>query len=542
MSEHAHRIGDRLSFNGDLCTIRYVGQVDGTKGEWLGVEWDDSTRGKHSGTHDGRSYFQCIIDVAGSFIRPNKKADPERTFVDALLERYAPLNDPSSNNDDVEEIQASWISGKPIVTVGFAKMSQRFAQLDKLRVITLTHSQISTAGPLERLTQVCPAGFAVEELDLSWNVISDLSEVGRICAAFPGLKTLRLNSNRFHVTGEVKVPQGAFSKLDLLTLNVTYLTWDEIVRITKHFPALRELQLGYNAIQTILAARDELPVQHGLRSLQVLNLEGNGVERIEDLAWLSTLPNLQSLILSRNKITTLTSSTAKIILTTFNLLTALDLSRNQIPTWPDIDALNALPSLSSLRIAHNPLYTPTRDRENVARMELIARLPNVREVNGTEVRGQERVQAELWYLARAEREAGEWTRLAELRAKYGASMPISNAAVKDTGTKVRSASGALASRVGSTKLVFYPSPPPFNSSPTKTLEKRLVPDMTVGALRSLCGRLFRIPLTKTIVGWRNCSIEQEGEAEVEVMDDDLRRVEYYSDMGGEGEVLVWARD
>ncbi|GAO48995.1 RNI-like protein [Saitoella complicata NRRL Y-17804] len=540
MSEH--RIGDRLSFNGDLSTVRYVGQVDGTKGEWLGVEWDDPTRGKHGGAHDGRSYFQCIIDGAGSFIRPNKKADSERTFVDALLERYAPLNDPSSNDNDVEEIRASWISGKPIVTVGFAKMSQRFAQLDKLRVITLTHSQISTTGPLERLAEVCPGGFAVEELDLSWNVLSDLCEVGRICAAFPGLKTLRLNSNRFHITGEVKVPQGAFLKLELLTLNVTYLTWDEVVRITMHFPALRELQLGYNAIQTITATGDKLPEQHGLQSLQVLNLEGNGVERIEDIAWLSTLPNLHSLILSRNKLTTLTNSTTKNILPTFKHLTALDLSRNQISSWSDIDALNALPTLSSLRVAHNPLYTPTRDREDVGRMELIARLPNVWEVNGTDVKGQERVQAELWYLARAGREGGEWTRLGELRAKYGASVPDSNATVKNTGRKVGSASGALASRVPNTKLVFYPSPPPFNSSPTRTLEKRLVPGTTVGAFRSLCGKLFRIPPTKAAVGWRNCSTEEEGEAEVEVMDDDLRRVEYYSDVSIEGEVVVWARN
>lgn len=52
-------VGQRLSFEGALCTVRYVGEVEGTKGEWLGVEWDDQSRGKHSGEHGGRRYFDC---------------------------------------------------------------------------------------------------------------------------------------------------------------------------------------------------------------------------------------------------------------------------------------------------------------------------------------------------------------------------------------------------------------------------------------------------------------------------------------------------
>ena len=52
-------IGKRLSFAGQLCTVRYHGEVNGTKGEWLGVEWDDPTRGKHSGENGGVKYFEC---------------------------------------------------------------------------------------------------------------------------------------------------------------------------------------------------------------------------------------------------------------------------------------------------------------------------------------------------------------------------------------------------------------------------------------------------------------------------------------------------
>ena len=31
-------------------------------GVWLGVEWDDTSRGKHSGDHQGVHYFSCRLD------------------------------------------------------------------------------------------------------------------------------------------------------------------------------------------------------------------------------------------------------------------------------------------------------------------------------------------------------------------------------------------------------------------------------------------------------------------------------------------------
>jgi len=52
-------LGQRLSWQGALCTVRYIGAVGKTPGEWLGVEWDDPTRGKNSGDHEGIWYFHC---------------------------------------------------------------------------------------------------------------------------------------------------------------------------------------------------------------------------------------------------------------------------------------------------------------------------------------------------------------------------------------------------------------------------------------------------------------------------------------------------
>lgn len=52
-------IGQRLSFDSSLCTVRYVGEVAGTTGAWLGVEWDNASRGKHSCVHKGVRYLTC---------------------------------------------------------------------------------------------------------------------------------------------------------------------------------------------------------------------------------------------------------------------------------------------------------------------------------------------------------------------------------------------------------------------------------------------------------------------------------------------------
>ena len=53
-SGSAFTLGDRIECDGYYGTVRFIGQVPPTKGEWLGIEWDDSSRGKHNGFHEGK--------------------------------------------------------------------------------------------------------------------------------------------------------------------------------------------------------------------------------------------------------------------------------------------------------------------------------------------------------------------------------------------------------------------------------------------------------------------------------------------------------
>jgi dynactin complex subunit len=56
-------LGSRLCVGGQRCTVLFAGLLSGTTpadAPWLGVEWDDPTRGKHDGSHGGVRYFRCL--------------------------------------------------------------------------------------------------------------------------------------------------------------------------------------------------------------------------------------------------------------------------------------------------------------------------------------------------------------------------------------------------------------------------------------------------------------------------------------------------
>lgn len=66
-------IGTRLIVDKCRATVRYVGFVEGHQGTWVGLEWDDVSRGKHDGTVGGRRYFTCRDSAPrGSLVRETK--------------------------------------------------------------------------------------------------------------------------------------------------------------------------------------------------------------------------------------------------------------------------------------------------------------------------------------------------------------------------------------------------------------------------------------------------------------------------------------
>jgi hypothetical protein len=188
--------GKRLSYDGALCTVRYQGSLAGTKGSWLGVEWDDTSRGKHNGTHQGQRTFSCITKstTAASFVRPTRPTDHPRSFLEALRFKYGGKIILGKSVKPVE------ISGKTVEEIGFDKIRRQQAELQDLRVAVLDELQLCgikiephTSGSLRRaqddIAQTCPN---IIELDLGWSLLEKWQDVADICRPLQKLRILKV--------------------------------------------------------------------------------------------------------------------------------------------------------------------------------------------------------------------------------------------------------------------------------------------------------------------------------------------------------------
>lgn len=82
------QVGDRVRILKETAIIRYIGPVINQQGTWIGVEWDDPSRGKHDGSTGGVKYFTCTSPGnAGSFVRM-EKVSFGKSVTDALVARY----------------------------------------------------------------------------------------------------------------------------------------------------------------------------------------------------------------------------------------------------------------------------------------------------------------------------------------------------------------------------------------------------------------------------------------------------------------------
>lgn len=212
-------VGKRISYDNCRCTVRYNGPVPGTKGAWLGVEWDDPTRGKHAGEHQGIKYFSCLnpSPTSASFVRPTRRSDPPQSFVSTLKSKYA-SDDPDFEDPDVQIVfnaqpgdnarrrdplqklnQPIKFSGKVAEEIGFDKIRKQLAQLEELKIIILDglcmwRPEARGDGWLQNqeaddVKIACPKAT---ELDLSRNLFEEWREVPSICEQLDRLRSLRV--------------------------------------------------------------------------------------------------------------------------------------------------------------------------------------------------------------------------------------------------------------------------------------------------------------------------------------------------------------
>ncbi|GKT63513.1 LOW QUALITY PROTEIN: tubulin-specific chaperone [Colletotrichum tofieldiae] len=414
----SNHIGQRLSYDGALCTVRYIGPVAGTSGTWLGVEWDDAGRGKHDGQHKDVRYFSCnslsvircfnhpVSDqrlsknpTAASFVRPSRPADAAQSFVAALHGKY----NAEAVAERESEIQIVFFGKKPAEEVGFDKIRRQLARVEDLTIVILDGARVAVdVAPGDKgVKETSPL---ITELDISRNLFEEFGQVVKICQELESLRSLRLNGNRFRVIegGDT----GAFSNVKDLELEETLLGWEALCDIAHKFPSLSSLSCSLNQ----LSALPTVSFGPLADTLTTLTLEFNDFASFADLASLSSLTSLRNLHLKGNNISTISPLSAPAPIFPASLQ-YLDISYNAVTTWSFIDALpTSFPGLTALRLAHNPVYdrpdpdamgggTQTKSTDE-AFMITIGRLGALKALNFTPISTADRANGEMFYLSR----------------------------------------------------------------------------------------------------------------------------------------------
>ncbi|PWY80595.1 tubulin-specific chaperone [Aspergillus heteromorphus CBS 117.55] len=406
-------INTRRSYAGDSCTVRYVGTVEGTSGEWLGVEWDDPTRGKHSGEHRGVRYFTCKNKhpTAGSFVRPSRPADKPRGFLEALREKYA--------SEFLEQKEGGHAAGdvhhEPIrfnskiaEEVGFDKIRKQLAQLQDLKIVLLDGLRVSgvlgheansedVESAYSEIEQTCPQ---ITELDLSRNLLTSWSGIAQICRRLKLLKTLRLIGNRLG-----PIEEGLkFEGITGLHLDDTLLTWEEVSALTYQFPALTSLSVSANQFSVLTT-----PISN---TITRLTLENNDLASLSSIKSLAALPNLEHLSLRGNNISSIFNSPSDEPFHFPQSAHSIDLSRNKINSWGFVNLLTSIfPGLDTLRISGNPLYDQPIGPSSItgvpekpmtvdeSYMLTLARVASLQVLNYGKITDKDRSNGELYYLS-----------------------------------------------------------------------------------------------------------------------------------------------
>ncbi|KAL4972529.1 hypothetical protein BDW66DRAFT_120830 [Aspergillus desertorum] len=407
-------VSQRRAYDGNLCTIRYVGNVEGTSGEWLGVEWDDPTRGKHSGQHNGVRYFTCLRNhpTAGSFVRPSRPADSPRSFLGALREKYASDFEQSHARQaraDAEPEKPIKFNSKIAEEVGFDKIRKQLAELGELKIVVL--DRLRVAGVLAQeasreqieeerreIERTCPK---IVELDLSWNMLTKWRDVADICGSLKRLRLLRLNGNRFG-----PVEEGLrFDGIEELHLDDTLLPWEQVSLVAAQFPSLAWLSASANQISMA-----QTPISTNVTTLV---LENNDICSLSSIRALASLQTLEHLSLRGNHIDTISAADAEGSSFQFSKsLRSVDISRNKINSWLFINRLpEVFPGLQTLRVSGNPLYNQAVAPSSItglpekpmtvdeAYMLTLSRLSALQVLNYSIISEKDRNNGELYYLS-----------------------------------------------------------------------------------------------------------------------------------------------
>ncbi|XP_060068996.1 tubulin-specific chaperone E-like [Ylistrum balloti] len=524
------QLGDRIIFDDHYGTVRYIGEIASTKDSWIGVEWDDSSRGKHNGTHEGKQYFSTNHPTGGSFVRP-KKVKMGVSFYTAFQDRYGEEQGEEAGVITSELFVLDNNKKKTVVEmVGAKSVNKKQSQLNSLVEVVVRDMSVYGVGP--HSSELRTHGCSIAELDMAHSLLPSWSKVAAITECLPGLTSLNVSENNLVLPSNPTELESAFPGLKVLFLNRITYSWQQILECSLMFPLLEQLHVCFNGITNL-----SKPEGH-LQNLTLINLESNSVQTWSQVLHLSHLPKLESLIVSDNQIDTITFPDVGCGETTqhFQALKYLCINHNNIAEWSSINELNKMKCLKELKMIKNPLLD-TAVPETVRQL-IVAKISGLEHCNRTKVTKEERRGAEIDYLKRfgqvwikcggsqdenknqpSSDFINEHPRYQELVKVYG---PPENSEMQQ---KEKSLKDSLI-----TVTITSPYDPASGSK-----QKKIPGTMTVQKLKSLIQKLFK---------WYDRELQLSYETKkmkhVEVeFDNDLRSIGFYSIEPGDTILVRW---
>lgn len=318
----------------------------------------------------------------------------------------------------------------------------------------------------------------------------------------------------------------AFSGIRELAVDETLLQWAEICHVASAFPSLVALHASMNQLSRL----PPKPPSTLASTLTSIFLEYNNFTSLSDVASLASLSSLRNLHLKGNHISTIESDTTDGPPIFPSSLDYLDISYNKIHRWSFVDALpDSFPGLTSLRLAHNPVYdNPALDNTDAsssaagakaaatlteeAYMLTIARLAPLKSLNFSVVMSTDRTNAEMFYLSRIGRQLSSVPDTPEAEAKvtaqhrrYAALCELYGEPVVVRRKEINP--NLLEARLINVVFLFRPSPrddlvEAEDKQPDAAVEKRAqIPKaFDIYAVKGIAGKLFnRAPLSLRLV-------------------------------------------
>ncbi|XP_061411742.1 tubulin-specific chaperone cofactor E-like protein [Lethenteron reissneri] len=326
----------------------------------------------------------------------NMSCEHGRSLVDIIREKYNPDNYP---------VRRIILNTPPQITPR--------DYLNVPPILVLNMCDIAAAGDESQILELCSH---VTELDLSHNSFKDWEEIGKIVGQMPRMQFLNLSANPLGACPSP--PSLRLPSLRKLVLNNTKTSWETVHTLLRNMPQLEELFLCLNDYTTVVVSPD---VYHNMK---LLHITDNQLREWQDVLMLGLIfPSLETMVLSNNRVGSLSSEPAELT-QAFTNLKHLNLHNWGLSDWSDVEKLNHFPSLEELRLLGIPLLAEYNDEQR--RKLTVARLPSVQVLNGSWVSDSEREDAERFFI----RYYMDFptnqqpSRLAELQERHGQLEPL----------------------------------------------------------------------------------------------------------------------